>query len=62
VYRVRTTSGESAGSFQVALGDSIAGKIVSAVVGALLIGAVFGIAGIVLLILTRRRRRATALL
>jgi hypothetical protein len=62
VYRVRTTSGESAGSFQVALGDSIAGKIVSAVVGALVIGAVFGIAGIVLLILTRRRRRATALL
>jgi hypothetical protein len=61
VYRVRT-SGDSAGSFQVALGDSIAGKIVSAVVGALVIGAVFGIAGIVLLILTRRRRRATVLL
>jgi hypothetical protein len=58
VYRVRTTGGDTAGSFQLALGDSVGGKIVSAVAGALAIGAVFGIAGIVLLIRTRRRRRA----
>jgi hypothetical protein len=59
VYRVRTAGGDTAGSFQLALGDSVGGKIVAAVVGALVIGAVFGIAGIVLLIRTRRRRRAT---
>jgi hypothetical protein len=58
VYRVRTTGGDAAGSFQLALGESVGGKIVSAVTGALVIGAVFGIAGIVLLIRTRRRRRA----
>jgi hypothetical protein len=58
VYRVRTAGGDTAGSFQLALGDSVGGKIVSAVAGALVIGAVFGIAGIVLLIRTRRRRRA----
>jgi hypothetical protein len=56
VYRVRTAGGDTAGSFQLALGDSVGGKIVSAVVGALVIGAVFGIAGIVVLIRTRRRR------
>jgi hypothetical protein len=58
VYRVRATSSVATGSFQLAVGSSIAGKIVFAVVGALVIAAVFGIAGIVLLILTRRRRRA----
>jgi hypothetical protein len=58
VYRVRTTGGDAAGSFQLALGDSVGGKIVSAVAGALVIGAIFGIAGIVVLIRTRRRRRA----
>ena len=58
VYHVRTTGDDTAGSFQLALGDSLGGKIVSAVVGALVIGAVFGIAGIVLLIRTRRRRTA----
>jgi hypothetical protein len=60
VYRVRTTSAVAPGSFQLALGNSIAGKIVFAVVGALVIAAVFGIAGIVLLIRTRRRRRRAA--
>jgi hypothetical protein len=55
-YRVRTTGGDEAGSFELALGDSVGGKVVSAVVGALMIGAVFGIAGIVLLIRTCRRR------
>jgi hypothetical protein len=58
VYRVRTTAGDTAGSFQLALGDSLGGSIAFAVAGALVIGAVFGIAGIVLLIRTRRRRRA----
>jgi hypothetical protein len=57
VYHVRTTGGDTAGNFQLALGNSLGGKIVSAVVGALVIAAVFGIAGIVLLIRTRRRRR-----
>lgn len=57
VYRVRATSSVAAGSFQLALGNSIAGKFVFAVVGALVIATVFGIAGIVLLILTHRRRR-----
>jgi hypothetical protein len=57
VYRVRAAGGDTAGSFQLAVGDSVGGKIVSAVAGALVIGAVFGIAGIVLLIRTRRRRR-----
>jgi hypothetical protein len=57
VYRVRTTGGDTAGSFQLALGDSVGGEIVSAVAGALAIGAVFGIAGIVLLIRTRNPAR-----
>jgi hypothetical protein len=57
VYRVRTAGGDSAGSFELALGNSVGGEIVSTVVGALVIGIVFGIAGIVLLIRTRRRRR-----
>jgi hypothetical protein len=40
VYRVRTAGGDTSGSFQLALGDSIAGKLISGVIGALLIGAV----------------------
>jgi hypothetical protein len=52
--------GAAAGSFQLALSNSIAQKVVFAVVGALVIAAVFGIAGIVLLIRTRRRRRRAA--
>jgi hypothetical protein len=60
VYRVRAAGGDSAGSFELALGKSVGGEIISTVVGVLVIGAVFGIAGIVLLIRTRRRRRRVA--
>lgn len=57
VYRVRTTGADTTGSFQVALGESIAAKIVMVVALGLVIGGVLGIAGVILLIVTRRSRR-----
>jgi hypothetical protein len=61
-YRVRT-GGEPEGSgFQLAIGESVSGKIVSAVIGAFVVGGVLGTSGIALIIITavrrsRRRRR-----
>ncbi len=57
VYRVRTAG--SPPGYQLAIGESIGGKIVAAVVGAFAVGGVLGIAGTVLLIVTgvRRSRR-----
>jgi len=61
--RVRAgTVGEGSG-FQLAIGESIGGKIVGGLVGTFAIGGVFGIAGLVLLIVTgvrRSNRRARA--
>ncbi len=58
-YRVRTAADDSASGYQLAIGESIGGKIVSAVVGAFVVGGVLGIAGLGLLIATgvRRSRR-----
>ena len=53
LYSVRTDGPEG---YQLAIGESIGGNLVRTVVGTLLIGAVFGIAGIVLLIVTGVRR------
>ena len=57
-YDVRVRSGTlSEGSgFQLAIGESIGGRIVGGLVGAFTIGGVFGIAGIALLIVTGVRR------
>ncbi len=62
--RVRAEGiGEGSG-FQLAIGESIAGRIVGGLVGAFAIGGIFGIAGVALLVVTgvRRsnRRRASA--
>ena len=59
VYSVRTDGPEG---YQLAIGESIGGNLVRTIVGTLVIGAVFGIAGIVLLIVTgvRRSRARTA--
>ncbi len=55
-YRVRT---DGPSGYQLAIGESVSGKIVSAVLGAFAVGGVLGIAGIGLLIATgvRRSRR-----
>lgn len=59
VYRVRTAGVDAASGYQIAIGESVGGKIASAVVGAFAVGAILGISGIVLLIVTgvRRSRR-----
>ena len=56
-YRVRTASSQP--GYQLAIGESVGGKIVSAVVGAFVVGGVLGIAGVALLVSTgvRRSRR-----
>jgi len=61
--RVRGDTVSEGSGFQLAIGETIAGEIVGALVGALAIGSVFGIAGLVLLIVTgvrRSNRRARA--
>jgi len=60
-YRVRT-EGEGSSDYRLAIGDSVGGKIVSAVVGAFVVGGVLGISGIALIIIaavkrSRRRRQ-----
>jgi hypothetical protein len=60
-YRVLTAGTDPGDGFSIALGESIGGKIVKAVVGALLVGVILGGSGIALLIVTavrRSRRRA----
>lgn len=58
LYDVRTDGPEG---YRLAIGESIGGQLVRTLVGALLIGAVFGIAGVLLLIMTGvRRSRAPA--
>jgi hypothetical protein len=58
-YRVRTEGVDGSSGYRLAIGETIGGKIVSAVVGAFAVGAILGIAGIGLLIATgvRRSRR-----
>jgi hypothetical protein len=58
-YRVRTSGVDDGSGYQIAIGESIGGRIVSAVVGAFAVGGVLGVAGIGLLIATgvRRSRR-----
>ena len=63
-YEVRVRAdgiGEGSG-FQLAIGESIAGRIVGGLVGTLAIGAIFGIGGVALLVVTgvRRSNRRTA--
>jgi hypothetical protein len=59
VYRVRTSGVDAQSGYQIAIGESVGGKIVSGVVGAFVVGGVLGISGIVLLVVTgvRRSRR-----
>jgi hypothetical protein len=59
VYRVQTDGVDEGSGYQIAIGESVSGKIVSAVVGAFIVGGVLGISGIALLIVTgvRRSRR-----
>jgi hypothetical protein len=61
-YVVRTTSA-TPGSYNLAIGDSIAGRIVGAILGAFAVGGVLALAGIGLIVATsirRSRRRAAA--
>lgn len=61
-YVIRT-DGSGAGTYRLALGDSIAGGIVSAIVGAFAVGGILAIAGTGLIVATsirRSRRRAAA--
>ncbi len=60
-YVVRT-EGSSASGFELAIGESIAGRIVSAIVGAFAVGGIMAIAGTGLIVATsiRRARRRTA--
>ena len=51
------TQGVPGGATTVAVGPSVAGKLVSAIVGALVIGGIGVIAGVILLIVTGIRRR-----
>lgn len=59
VYRVRTGGADG---YRLAIGESVGGRIVSAIVGAFAIGGVLGIAGIGLIVATgvRRSRRRRA--
>jgi hypothetical protein len=59
VYRVRTGGVDAQSGYQIAIGESVGGKIVSTIVGAFVVGGVLGISGIALLIVTgvRRSRR-----
>jgi hypothetical protein len=58
-YRVRTSSDTT--GYEMAIGDSIASKLVATIAGAFVLGGLFGIAGIVMLVVTgvRRSRRRT---
>jgi len=61
-YELRAaTVAEASSGFAVALGESIGGRIVRAILGALAIGALLTLAGIGLIVATsvRRRRRTT---
>jgi hypothetical protein len=59
VYRVRTGGVDASSGYQIAIGESVSGKIVSAIVGAFVVGGVLGVSGIALLVVTgvRRSRR-----
>jgi len=62
IYELRAASAaDPAAGYAVALGDSIAGRIVRTILGAFAIGGVLLAAGIALLVTTgvRRRRSAT---
>jgi hypothetical protein len=56
VYRVRTAGVPEGSGYQLAIGESVGGKIVSAIVGAFAIGGGLGIGGIALIIVTAVRR------
>ena len=61
-YVVRTES-TSASSYELAIGESIAGRIVSAILGAFAVGGILAIAGTGLIVATsirRSRRKAAA--
>ena len=61
-YVVRT-EGAAAGIYELAIGESIGGRIVSAILGAFAVGAILAIAGTALIVATsirRSRRRAAA--
>jgi hypothetical protein len=63
-YIVRAAGAGAPGTYRLALGPSVGGRIVAAIVGAFAIGGVFGLAGIGLLVATgvrRSRMRTTAL-
>lgn len=64
VYDVRAaTTADPSGGFEVALGESIGGRIVSTILGALAIGGLGVAAGVALIVTTgvrRKRRRAAA--
>lgn len=55
-YLVRTGGAAEGGGYRLAFGESVGGKIVSAIVGAFAIGGVLGISGIALIIVTAVRR------
>jgi hypothetical protein len=60
-YVVRTSGVDEGPGYRLALGESIGGKIVRGIVGAFVIGGGFGVAGVVLLVVTgvrRSKRRA----
>jgi hypothetical protein len=62
-YIVRAAGAGAPGAYELALGPSVAGRIVAAIVGAFAIGGVLGLAGIGLLVATgvrRSRMRAVA--
>lgn len=57
------TESASTGAYELAIGDSIAGRIVSAIVGAFAVGGILAIAGTGLIVATsirRSRRKAAA--
>ena len=59
----RPHDGQSAGGYKLAIGESIAGRIVSAIVGAFAVGGILAIGGTGLIVATsirRSRRRAAA--
>lgn len=58
VVSAATTQEPSAG-LEVALGESIGGKILRAILGAFAVGGVFLVAGIILIVMTATRRRRT---
>jgi outer membrane lipoprotein SlyB len=55
-YSVVTGGVEAGRGYSVALGESIAGKLVATILGAVAVGAVLGISGLVLVIVTSVRR------